>query len=61
MEHNGDAKTNGEAPRHNAKYPKDFDIDSVISRLPKVGYINSEGYTVLPSSYYHEEDDIYDE
>ena len=40
---------------------KPFDMREFIKGMPKIGYINSEGHTVLPSSHYHKEDDIYEE
>lgn len=45
------AKAKKEAAHRSAGEPKEFDADFVISRMKKVGYINSEGYTVLPKYY----------
>ena len=59
MTQNGDVKT--EKVHHSIDEPKKFDIKAAIARMPEIGYINAEGYTVLPGSYYHEEDDIYEE
>jgi len=43
-----------DAAHHSDDESKEFDVDFIISRMKKVGYINSEGYTVLPN-YYDEE------
>jgi len=42
------------------KPKKEFDMKAVISRMPKVGYFDSEGYTVLPKDYDDEDDDYAD-
>jgi hypothetical protein len=39
----------------------DFDIDLIISKMPKVGYRDSDGVLVLPKEYYNPADDDYDE
>jgi hypothetical protein len=45
------AKVKKETAHHSADEPPAFDVDFVISRMKKVGYIDSEGYTVLPKYY----------
>jgi len=42
------------------KPKKEFDMKAVISRMPKVGYFDSEGYTVLPKDYDDDDDDYAD-
>jgi hypothetical protein len=42
------------------KPDKEFDMKDVISRMPKVGYFDSEGYTVLPKDYDDDDDDYAD-
>jgi hypothetical protein len=42
------------------KSKRDIDMKYVISRMPKVGYIDSEGYTVLPKEYDDDDDDYAD-
>ena len=61
MAQNGSVRTNSNVPNHSADESKKYDMDRIISCMPKVGYINSEGHTVLPRSEYCEEDDIYEE